>query len=366
MSPFRQVCEGDKEKGVGIYENADGNVELHTTEEPSGAVERDLLELNSKRPVSGMLNPLNGFTDRILDSDHNATGPVAFQLGGLTKSALSRSSGTTASTIPASMVKDFPDTGKHHASRSPVNRTASKESAKDGYLEIGPNENCDRDCVECLPQFKTASMPGQDPSLVVEQVDDVKASLKAKTLAELAEKDRRQLQAKISQHGDAIKKKWKKISQEKRRSVILEAQPTLYEKKWPELRAMFGYNRGPFSGSIHRIDARDTQRLAELLAHNKKLKNGSLTPFLNVETLTEDPMRLLALLHYRSEYDLQDFVMLDAFQMRASVENGNLSREYNENCVILFGDEYGKLVQWNRAQCHRWNCIAYLRAVLRS
>ncbi|KAK4543627.1 hypothetical protein LTR36_005272 [Oleoguttula mirabilis] len=232
------------------------------------------------------------------------------------------------------------------------------------FIEIGPNENCNRDCVECLPQFKTASMPGMDQSLVVTRVNDATAGHTTRALAADAEKDRQYIRAKLAQSGDAIRSRWKKKGKDKREAMILEAQSNLYRDKWPELRTMFDYDDFTDGKGFLSMDSRDTEAVGKAQSLNERLKNSQLLPYLNIETLKEDPMRLLSLLHHRSESKLEDWVMFDLQQMKLSVEGGSISRHYNSNCVVMYGDKYGELIMWDRAQCHRWNCIGYPRAVL--
>ncbi|KAI6893846.1 hypothetical protein KC334_g12528 [Hortaea werneckii] len=128
---------------------------------------------------------------------------------------------------------------------------------------------------------------------------------------------------------------------------------------------MFGYDHKAFGNHEEVwVDVRDTKKLQELAARDEKFRNGYMVPYLNLETLMDDRSKILSLLHYRSTYKLEDWVMFDSAQAKRAVEGGNLSREYNENCVIMFGERYGDLVKWHRAQCHRWNLIGYPRAII--
>ncbi|KAI7651331.1 hypothetical protein KC318_g15784 [Hortaea werneckii] len=211
-----------------------------------------------------------------------------------------------------------------------------------------------------MPQFCTAADKRQ-----VINISNATAKEKAKKLATQAEQDRQYLQIKLQQYGDAVKKKWEKLARERRRALILAAQPSLYQDKWPELRSMFGYDHKAFGNHEEVwVDVRDTKKLQELAARDEKFRNGYMVPYLNLETLMDDRSKILSLLHYRSTYKLEDWVMFDSAQAKRAVEGGNLSREYNENCVIMFGERYGDLVKWHRAQCHRWNLIGYPRAII--
>ena len=63
-----------------------------------------------------------------------------------------------------------------------------------------------------------------------------------------------------------------------------------------------------------------------------------------METLKDDPQKLLSLLHFRTAYAPEAWVMFGVAQMRQGADKGNLGRTYNENCVIMYGEQYGKLV----------------------
>lgn len=229
-------------------------------------------------------------------------------------------------------------------------------------IEIGPDSNCKRDCAECLPQLKVAM--NTDPRKLTHR-SNAEAKKMAQGFALQTEQDRQYIQSKLSDHGDAVRARWKKKSKDKRGTMILEAQPTMYLHKWPQQLIMYGLDEeAPVRAEVLEFDTRDTQAIGKALARKKRVKDAFLMPYLNVETLKDDPMKLLSLLHHRSSSKPEAWVMLDVAQMRLGVERTNLDLDQNEDNVIMFGDQYGQLVQWDRAQCHRWNYVGFPRAVL--
>ncbi|KAK5123148.1 hypothetical protein LTR85_003346 [Meristemomyces frigidus] len=216
---------------------------------------------------------------------------------------------------------------------------------------FGMIDSCKRDCVECWMQFKTATLPGldeRDDGELVMKLSDDNAREIAKNFASEAEADRLYIQTKLAECGDAIRSRWKKKSKDKRELMLLEAEPELYR-----------YNSG-----VSRIDGCDPEAVEEATHLIARVRNSQLLPDLNTETLKEDPMRLLSLLHHRSTSKLEDWVLFDAAQMTESVEHGVLSRQYNECCVVMYGSRYGDLVSWTASECHRWDIVGYPRAVL--
>ncbi|KAI6798349.1 hypothetical protein KC363_g3383 [Hortaea werneckii] len=322
---------------------------------------REEIEVLSKQPlINGRPNPFRDYANKFPDRYKSTQRPVAIEVS-LNPEIQSRLESLLSGSFFALGPLLAP--GKDRAPERPrfdgssrVEDVKSSDAMNSPTLFL-PNAQCDRDCMECIQQFCTANHKD-----LVQNVSNAEAKAKAKALAVQAEQDRQYLQVKLEQYGDAIKKKWEKLSREKRRVLILGAQPSLYQHKWHELRSMWGYDQQ--ACEIQEKDIGDKEKLRELGFHDERLENGALSPYLNLESLMDDRDRILSLLHYRSAYKLEDWVMFDSYQAKHAVEGGSLGREYNENCVIMFGERYGDLVKWHQAQCHRWNCIGYPRAVL--
>ncbi|KAI7349555.1 hypothetical protein KC354_g13173 [Hortaea werneckii] len=364
MSTGHGIPEEDYSKHVTWTVNNDGVHEMRMSPQFQREMNEELLALSRQSLVNGQPNPFFGFADRIPDHYKNAQGPFTLEIDGESGCSVHHdqaSSGNRPSTGPSSVPqkKDHP-TRSHSYGSTRIGDPNWVDEANGRTFEVLPNPNCNRDCVECMPQFCTAADKRQ-----VINISNATAKEKAKKLATQAEQDRQYLQIKLQQYGDAVKKKWEKLARERRRALILAAQPSLYQDKWPELRSMFGYDHKAFGNHEEVwVDVRDTKKLQELAARGEKFRNGYMVPYLNLETLMDDRSKILSLLHYRSTYKLEDWVMFDSAQAKRAVEGGNLSREYNENCVIMFGERYGDLVKWHRAQCHRWNLIGYPRAII--
>ncbi|KAK5168428.1 uncharacterized protein LTR77_006998 [Saxophila tyrrhenica] len=84
-----------------------------------------------------------------------------------------------------------------------------------------------------------------------------------------------------------------------------------------------------------------------------------LLPYLDLRSLSEDPTRLLGLLHHRSHSDLEDWVLFDRQQFRPGFRLGALHTAYNPHAVVAYGDRFGQLVQWQEDKAHRWDYIGY-------
>jgi hypothetical protein len=98
--------------------------------------------------------------------------------------------------------------------------------------------------------------------------------------------------------------------------------------------------------------------------HNDSHRKQHLLPFIDVETLSRDPMSLLALLHYRSDSEIADWVMHDFDQLEVGFNCTMGPPAFNPHCVIMYGTHLGRLIPWNKQSAHRHDIIGYPRAVL--
>jgi hypothetical protein len=147
----------------------------------------------------------------------------------------------------------------------------------------------------------------------------------------------------ISKHGNTILGRWKKKSRARRTECLVRALPTIEERRW----AIFNYHyQVPASKNVD--DIRKTY----------------LLPYLSLEDLQTDPMRLLSLLHHRAWCDLDEWILFDIRQTKTGWERGRLLMKYCPQSVVMYGPEYGKLADWDEDRAHRWDTVGYPRAQL--
>ncbi|KAI5369206.1 hypothetical protein Slin14017_G000850 [Septoria linicola] len=211
------------------------------------------------------------------------------------------------------------------------------------FRKIGVREDCKSDCAICLPQFIPGALYLQKEKLGEKRITNSHAQADLSVLVHDAGADLQTLKLLVKTHGDVIMTRWKKMTKAKREKAILQAQPMLYRHKWPEIRIQLGLDEGSdiTAHGEHRFVAQSTMSRVTMLV-----------PYLNLESLTKDPMRFLSLLHLRSAIDPEHWVTSDAAQFKLSWWNGHHMRYYNESCVKLNGLSYGQLVPWDRDQCH--------------
>lgn len=89
-----------------------------------------------------------------------------------------------------------------------------------------------------------------------------------------------------------------------------------------------------------------------------------LLPYLNVEDLSSDSMRLLSLLYVRTEYNASTWAAFDLEQTKAGWRNGLLDSKVCKSAMVAYGARYGEIVEWNKEQVEQGHLIAYPRAEL--
>lgn len=57
-----------------------------------------------------------------------------------------------------------------------------------------------------------------------------------------------------------------------------------------------------------------------------------------------------------------DWLLFDCDQFQFFFSLGLLRVAYNPHCMVAIGEDFGKLVQWEKGACHRWDMIGYATA----
>ncbi|KAH0164206.1 hypothetical protein KCU67_g5250, partial [Aureobasidium melanogenum] len=168
--------------------------------------------------------------------------------------------------------------------------------------------------------------------------------------------DRDAIRAKLKMYGDLLLKRWQRKSIEKRATVVRTAMPEIYSRRFQSAR-LLSDNKRAFAQhystiSIKKFKARGaeqcmTDSMQALKLHNDSHRKQQLLPFIDIETLSQDYMSLLALLHHRSGPDITDWVMHDFEHLRAA----------------LIG-RWDHLLSTHTQSAHRHDIIGFPRAVL--
>ncbi|KAF5556912.1 ycfA domain-containing protein [Fusarium mexicanum] len=202
------------------------------------------------------------------------------------------------------------------------------------------------ECRDCENSFYPVQIQRHAQHSYHFRLSDAAAERNARALVENIHRSRDQLSNRIQVFGDVLMSRWKKRSQTKRAALLKEAAPDLEEKQW--LIPRYSYTR-------ERLYMRERSPLR---------RRQLLLPWLNVHVLKTNPAVLFALLHYRTAYSPQSWATFDNRQLTFSWADGNFDVDFCSKCIVMYGDEYGSLVDWEAKAAHRGDTLGYPRAIL--
>ncbi|CAD0108394.1 unnamed protein product [Aureobasidium uvarum] len=231
-----------------------------------------------------------------------------------------------------------------------------------------------KECATCLPQFFPAAMSvddGQAKAIINEVADSIKADLAF-------------LRATLKKHADFLVSRWNKKPQAKRFSFLTE-HTELFDKKWAAIHLLERVGAGDLDREYlgernlrrvktHRTADGDFAVCLELHTQeslaNSEMRDKTLAshhdswflPYLDAETLSEDPTLFLSLLHHRTSNDPEKWLMFDNTNIVLAEHFSIIPNVFNPNCVVAQGPDYGKLVKWNAEKAHRWEIIGFTKA----
>lgn len=198
-------------------------------------------------------------------------------------------------------------------------------------------------CEQCAKHFRSSLEQMLPSRAYAGALDCETVSKLATTFTDSIFRDLEYLRQKISSYGNILISRWRKKSEAQRRAIILQAWPNLYVKKAPQ---------------VHLLYTRD--RWAARL----KYRNAHLLPYLTVDNICADKSKFINLLHYRTCHGPQEWVMFDSEQVQDGYCQGLLQITYSSACVVMHGEGFGTLVQWDRKAAHAWGIVGWPRAQL--
>jgi hypothetical protein len=202
------------------------------------------------------------------------------------------------------------------------------------------------ECVDCQNGFYTAKeqyIPGLSYHRKLSDTDATRRVLSAVTQIHNLKSA---LTERLGVSADVLLSRWNKRSQAKREALLREAAPDLEEKQW--LVPRYTYLR---------------ERLY-VHARSQKRRRQLLLPWLNVEVLKTNPAVLFALLHYRTAYSPEHWAAFDSGQLNLTWAAGFLDVDFSAKCVVMYGQRYGSLVDWDENAAHQADILGFPRASL--
>ena len=116
--------------------------------------------------------------------------------------------------------------------------------------------------------------------------------------------------------------RWRKRSKEKRVELLVRACQDIPQTA----NSMFELTQSNGGQYNWRPSRTPTFRFAALL------------PYLDVSALKDNPSLIFALMHYRTQYTLEDWATFDMHQFRDPWKSGLLSLEFSPLCVAMYRD----------------------------
>ncbi|KAI4767190.1 hypothetical protein E4T52_17527, partial [Aureobasidium sp. EXF-3400] len=145
---------------------------------------------------------------------------------------------------------------------------------------------------------------------------------------------------------------------------ILTEHTELFEKRWAAVHLLERVGAGDEDRKY--VGERNIRKSLE----NTELRDKILVshhdswflPYLDAETLSEDPTLFLSLLHHRTFNEPENWLMFDNSNIVLAEYFSIIPNVFDPNCVVTQGPDYGKLVKWNADQAHRWEIIGFTKA----
>lgn len=206
---------------------------------------------------------------------------------------------------------------------------------------------CLSDCTICFPQFRSLDQQLYFKNLYEEAINDETAQGKIDYLICDIGSNLEWIKKNVQQYGDALIKRWRRRTRDKRAALLTTALPDIYRSKWMPHTLL-----------------REVERTKGGLNAVQRYRTNWLLKWVDLPTLSEDPSCLLALLHHRSHSDPSEWVPFDCQELQFPVIHSMLRTSYNPHCVDVTPDSIGKLVQWSQDAVHRGDMIGFPMAKL--
>ncbi|THV55238.1 hypothetical protein BGAL_0011g00170 [Botrytis galanthina] len=181
-------------------------------------------------------------------------------------------------------------------------------------------------CADCEQGYYTCEEQMMPPWFYRRSISTDEAKQIAASHVNFIHQDRKYLIESLAKYGDIIINRWKKKSQDKRQSLLLEAIPNLCEKRW--IIPRHGYTAEgtgiPPINSDGQMELRSVEIRHQLLLH-----------WLNLEVLKTNPI-----------YTFCTVV------------------QSNAKSIVMYGLRYGEVVDWKAGPAHRADILGFPKARL--
>lgn len=220
------------------------------------------------------------------------------------------------------------------------------------------------ECHVCSQQFRPQLYQKRSVFGYNKILSDNEARQMATELVNNTRKNFQYLRAKCDRSGAVIIKRWKKKSSEKRKALLLEVDPLMYPYQWSDIRFYEEFSNTPAQKALAEFGILDPDPDATQGKARRQYRNVCLLPYLNIQSLKDDPARLLNIVYNRVRFSPEQWTPFDNYLLSKQWKIGSLITSYNRNCVIMYGPRYGDLVSWKSDLAHAWDIVGFPRAIL--
>jgi hypothetical protein len=208
---------------------------------------------------------------------------------------------------------------------------------------------------------------------VTHEINDQDAHKVILEAVESARRDNDLLRQMIRDHADLIVSRWKNKSRKQRSAILSDIG--LYKEKFAAVHLIHQHSHPDAWEDIIKLvefyEKRGTRLEADVIKTlhirniEKAVESFKYTwamPYLDSETLADDPLLLLSLLHNRTAHDPEEWVLFDDWNMDLAERFGIVKQLFNTHCVVMEGPEFGKLVKWKKEESHRYQIVGFAKA----
>lgn len=162
-------------------------------------------------------------------------------------------------------------------------------------------------------------------------------------------RQQKQMKFLTSWYGDTILSKWKRKNKDARRATLLAAFPDIFP------RDHFPY---------HATEKTSVYKAWILqLADDGEPAYTHLVPWINLEALSKDTDRLIALLHYRAQNHPQEWFSHDLLQLHYAWKTNIFGSIWSDKCIdVMTKEHYGDFVDFDPSAAHRLEIVGFPRA----
>ncbi|KAK5722448.1 hypothetical protein LTR15_005678 [Elasticomyces elasticus] len=208
------------------------------------------------------------------------------------------------------------------------------------YQSASSHPECDDTCDICVHHY--LSFRWQAATNYKQVLSDADAKGAIHGLLQSTNSNLETVKSSIVRYGDAIIRRWKKKTTVQRKTLLLQAKPNMFPRRYMIADLREQHLRQP--------------KLPLLKDHDV-----CLLPLIDLPTLSESPHNLLSLLHARTQNHPAAWAAYDSEQLNFQFLRGLIQLSYNPHGVSL-GPNYGTLVPYNKTAIHCGDIGGFPRA----